>query len=148
VPHLDVLLKIEGMKRFLFISAFIICVAGCVNNSNSNRRLITFYQQAVERSKSPESIKPIDLQGLTLSDGVLPGCPRFPSVDESSIIVSDRDPAESHAVQVIVAPRVSGSFLDPAEPTPEFLREQATDLEEAIKNHRYTAVYLLPKQKM
>ena len=136
------------MKRVLVISALILCFAGCANNSNSNRRLVTFYRQALERSKLPESNKPIDLQGLTLSDGVLPGCPRFPSADESSIIVSDRDPAEAHAVQVIVEPRVSGSFLDPVEPSPEFRREQAEELEDALKNHRYTGVFFLTKTKV
>ena len=135
------------MKRTLAIIVLILCVAGCANTSNSNRRVITFYRQAVQRLKSPESNRPIDLQGLVLSDGFLPGCPRFPSIDESSIIVSDPDPTEAQAVQVIVAPRVSGSFLDPAKPSPEFLREQVEDREDALKNHRYTGVFLLAKPR-
>lgn len=135
------------MKRILTIIALILSVTGCAHTSNSNRRLVIFYRQAVQQLKSPEYNKPINLQGLTVTNGVLPGCPRLPSVDESSIIVSDPDPAETQAVQVMITPRVSGSFLDLAGPSPEFLREQAADCEDALKNHGYTGVFLLVKLK-
>jgi hypothetical protein len=137
------------MRRIPAIIACILCVAGCAKSTpDTNRRLITFYQQAVKRSKSPESNQPIDWLGLKLSDGTLAGCPRFPNIDESSIIVSDPDPNEHQAVQVIVSPRVSGSFADPAVPSQEFLRQQAEDREDALRKNRYTGVFLLAKPQL
>lgn len=60
-------------------------------------------------------------------------------------MVTDPNPLEAQAVQVIVDPRVSGSLLDSAKPSPEFLAEQAKDVKDALRTHRYAAVYLLPK---
>lgn len=136
------------MRKTLAIIACFLCVVGCASSTtDSNRPLINFYRHALKRVKSPESNQEIDLAGLKISDGVLPGCPRFPSVDESSIIVSDPDPNEHQAVQVIVSPRVSGSFADPVEPSPEFLREQDEYREDALRKHRYTGVFLLHKRQ-
>lgn len=65
---------------------------------------------------------------------------RFPPESEDSILVSDPTSPESGVVQVIVDPRVSGSFLDPQEPSPEFLIELRTDTKNALRTHRYRYV--------
>ena len=39
------------------------------------------------------------------------------------------------------------SFADPAEPSPEFLREQEEDREDALRTHRYTSVFLLTRPR-
>jgi hypothetical protein len=102
-----------------------------------------FHRQAKQRQIDPNQT--IALDGLKVNFGVLPSSNGAGTFEQSSIIVSDPDVRESHAVQVIVEPRVSGSFSDPAKASPDFLRQQAKDIESALKTHRYVGVYLLPK---
>ncbi len=85
-----------------------------------------------------------DLAGLIVQPRALPGLPQYPSIDESCIVVADPDPAVPEAIQLIVSPRISGSFLDPLNPIAEFLQQQQEDTIEALQKHRYTGVYLLP----
>jgi hypothetical protein len=66
---------------------------------------------------------------------------KAPQWDESSIIVMDAAAEGGEAVQVIVSPRVSGSFLDPLEPSQQSSREQTQATREALKHHRYTGVF-------
>lgn len=121
---------------------FSACIAGCASDGHADRKIIAFYKQARERLRSSSVSRPVDLDGLTFTGGVLPGSPKYPEVNESSIIVSDPDPSSRQIVQVIVSPRVSGSFLDPEEPSPEFLRQIAASEEEALRTHQYTGVIL------
>lgn len=60
-------------------------------------------------------------------------------------MVSDPDPNEKEAVQIIINPRVYGSMLD-EEPSDEFLRLLESNTRNALKSSRYLVVQLLPKQ--
>ncbi|WP_265594303.1 hypothetical protein [Haloferula sp. BvORR071] len=105
-----------------------------------------FYEQALKRSRIGDRRTPVDFSGLQVESGSLPGCPRYPDFEESSLVISDSDPAEREAVVVIVNPRVSGSFLDPSVKDEEYLREMKEEEEKALRNSRYTGVYLLPRK--
>jgi hypothetical protein len=133
------------MQRLLGFVLFSFAVVGCASTAKSDRRIIGFYQQALKRSETGDKSRTVCLDGLDVTDGVLPGCPRFPSFEESGIVVTDPNPSEREAVQLIVAPRVSGSMLDPAELSPEFVKQQSLEQKDALKSHDFTGVYLLPR---
>jgi hypothetical protein len=105
--------------------------------------LNAFYKQARDRQQHRSIVAP-DLSGLHFALGSGVRAQHFPSVVESAIVVSDPALPERGAVQVIVYPRVSGSFLDPANPSPEFLTQLNADTENALKTHEYRDVYWIP----
>jgi hypothetical protein len=88
---------------------------------------------------------PPALATLDVAISSIPGSGRYPAIEESSIIVSDPKSEERYVVQVIVNPRVSGSFLDPKEPTAEFQAKLAHDTRRALESSRYMAVTLCRK---
>ena len=122
---------------FLFIFALI---ASCASAPKVSARLNAFYEQARHRQQRKSNVAP-DPSGLHFVLGTGVGAGRFPSENESAIVVSESAFPERGAVQVIVHPRVSGSFLDPADPSPDFLDQQKADIEHALKTHEYRDVY-------
>ena len=137
-------------------------IASCAHRTPPPTVLQTFYRAAKEREGKPDrkSLPQVDLAGLHVELGVLPGTPNSPQarrarlavlpkgpVEEGmdGVIVSSSDPREPNVVQVIVWPRVSGSMLDSVEPTEEFRREMENSAREALETHCYSGVYLLPK---
>ncbi|MEK7950693.1 hypothetical protein [Luteolibacter soli] len=118
-------------------------ITGCATDPAKERPILRFYEQARKRAKTGDTRSPVDLTGLQITDGALPGCPRYPTFEESALIVSD--PEDRQAVQIIVNPRVSGSFLDPAKKDEAFLREMRAEQERSLRQSRYTGVYLLAR---
>jgi hypothetical protein len=114
---------------------------GCSTAARSRPPLQVFYEQAKKRCRTGDLHSDISLAGLRFAEGTASNVVKGPKWDESSIIVTDAAGSSAEAVQVIVYPRVSGSFLDPREPSEEFLREQAQATEEALRRHRYTGVF-------
>lgn len=122
---------------FVFVACALI--TGCATTPKGSARLHAFYKEARKRQMH-HRIDEIDLGGLNFMLGDYEKTQRFPPESEDSILVSDPTSPESGVVQVIVDPRVSGSFLDPQEPSPEFLIELRTDTENALRTHRYRYV--------
>lgn len=133
------------MKALIGLAILILPLAGCTLPRGTERPIMKFYHEAKQRQKKFDPEKPISLDGLKVDQGVLPGSRGAGTWEQSSLVITDPDPRETHAVQVIVEPRVSGSFLDPTRRSPEFLADQSKNIEEALRTHRYEAVYLLPK---
>ena len=131
------------MKTLIILGSLILALSGCAVDRDADRPIMKFYREAKQRQIDPN--QSIALNGLKWNFGVLPKSRVTETYEQSSLIVTDPNPEETHAVQLIVEPRVSGSFLDPVEPSLEFLRQQAMDIESALKTHRYVNVYLLPK---
>ena len=104
-----------------------------------------FYQSAKLRQQHFPSQVKLNLTGLRVQERMLPGCPRPPGADESALVITSTDPRESTAVQIIVTPCVPGSYLDPVEPSAEFLQEREEDVRWALRTHRFVGVYLLDK---
>lgn len=132
------------MRTFIGLALGILSLVGCAP-SGPERPIMTFYRQAKQRQQSFDPKQSITLDGLRVDYGVLPGSSGEGTIDQSSLVVTDPNPRETMAVQVIVEPRVSGSFLDPAVRSLEFLKQQAMDIDDALKTHRYVIVFLLPK---
>ena len=113
----------------------------CSTTGRSRPPLQVFYEQAKKRCQTADTLSNIDLAGLQFTEAMSSNAMKGPKWDESSIIVMDAEGSTTGAVQVIVHPRVSGSYLDPQEPSEEFLREQVRATGEALKRHRYTGVF-------
>jgi hypothetical protein len=133
------------MRSIIGLAFVIFPLVGCDLSNGPERPIMNFYRQAKERQHKFDRNQSIALDGLRCNYGVLPGSSGEGTFEQSSLVITDPDPRETQAVQVIVEPRVSGSFSDPAEPSPGFFKEQAQDIEDALKTHRYVAVFLLPK---
>ena len=113
----------------------------CSTAARSRQPLQVFYEQAQKRCRTGIIRSDVSLAGLRFAQAVPSNAVNRLQWDESSILVTDAAAQSGEAVQVIVNPRVSGSFLDPQEPSEEFLREQAKATEEALRHHRYTGVF-------
>jgi hypothetical protein len=125
-----------------FLLALAIVHTGC-QSVDSSRPIIRFYREALKRSRDPEHVA--NANDLVVRLGCLTGCKRLPRFDENAIVVSDPDPKEREAVQIIVNPRVYGAMLD-EEPSDEFLQLLEDNTRHALKNSRYVIVQLLPKK--
>src|SRR6476646_4397396 len=97
-----------------FLVAFAIHFTGCATGLERRGPLDEFYRYAKARMAGRTTAPP-PLGTLDVAISAIPGCGGYPAIDESSIIVSDPASKDPRAVQVIVNPRVSGSFLDPTE---------------------------------
>ena len=133
------------MRSIIGPSVVILSLVGCRLPNAPERPIVAFYRQAKQRQHKFDRSQSIALDGLRCNYGMLPGSGGEGTFEQSSLVVTDPDSSETQAVQVIVEPRVSGSFSDPAEPSSEFLKQQAQDIEDALRTHRYVAVFLLPK---
>jgi hypothetical protein len=131
------------MKPFvgelMVLAALLQC--GCSTAERPRPPLQVFYEQAKERLRTGDLHSKLSLDGLRFFEGTPAHAPKAPNWDESSIIVADAAGSSAAAVQIIVHPRVSGSFLDPQFPSDDFLREQAHATEDALRHHRYTGVF-------
>jgi hypothetical protein len=132
-------------KLIRFAIVVLLPLTSCATLPDKARPIMKFYHDAKQRERNFDPEKPISLVGLKAEYGILPGSKGAGTWKQSSLVITDPNPRETHAVQVIVEPHVSGSFLDPTERSPEFLAQQVRDIEDALQNHRYVAVYLLPK---
>jgi hypothetical protein len=93
-------------------------VLSCVGLPASDRPILNFYRQAWKHYHSHSVTRPMELGGLRIAEDIrLKRLPRYPSIDESVIVIRDPNPSESEVVVLFVSPRVSGSFLDPILPS-------------------------------
>lgn len=115
-------------------------LTSCATTLERGRPLDEFYRYAKARSAGRTRASPPALDNLSFTLSAIPGCGRYPNDDESSILVTDPNFPGQYGVQVIVTPRVSGSFLDPEGPTTEFLAELAQETRRALESSRYVAV--------
>jgi hypothetical protein len=90
-----------------FLLALAIVHTGC-QSVDSSRPIIRFYREALKRSRDPE--QPANADDLVVRLGCLPGCKRYPGGDEDAIAVSDPDPNEREAVQIIPDSEVRQRF--------------------------------------
>lgn len=132
------------MKAAIIVFAlFALCSCG---STRSERPIVRFYQEALKRSRNHERVPPANATGLQVKLGWIPGAKRYAGGTEDSIVISDPDPKETQVVLIIVEPRVSGSFLDPEEPSDDFVRMLETNARFALRNSRCRVVELLPKR--
>jgi len=84
----------------------------------------------------------LDLTGLQITEGYLPGGQRFPHWDESSVVVSSTAPSDDTAVQIILTPRIQGPALSDEDLTPAKIVAIKAAREEALQHGRFVEVKL------
>lgn len=126
--------------KLLLCATLLALLASCSTQPAFEGKIGAFHSYAVEKVKHPERAGTPPIDGLDATLGYLDNGSRMPGFEESSILVSDPSQPESPVVQVIVSPRVSGSMLDPVEPSDEFIRELKQSTIKSLRTSYYTDV--------
>lgn len=142
------------MKPILAGLLAVALIPACVNEVPQRQTAVErFYWDAMARAGREHGTPGrINLEGLEVRNGGLPGRPMINDPgrgtrsggrvygDSSTVLVCDADLTVKEAVEVVVSPRVSGSFEDPANPTPEFLAERREAARKALATSGYLSV--------
>lgn len=80
---------------------------------------------------------------LAVRIGIAKGSSRLPDVGDSAIIVENQENPSGSVVQVFVHPQIAGAFLDPENPSREFLNELEAETRRALNSYKYTDAFLV-----
>lgn len=131
--------------KVLLILLTLIPLISCSNFTADETNLERFYSDAKLKKGHPHRI-PLDVSGLSAREGLSFRSDRSPAWEESSIVVTEQSNSSSRRILVYVSPRVDGSFLDPLEPTPQFLNKYQENIFKALQTSQITDIHLLPRR--